>query len=288
MRALLVTAMLALSIGQAGAVCVTFSPYDPQCSVQDLLGRTPASPRSYTKIPGTARPPICRVHLRLRLEPTAGQLVRGGIRGAAHRQWRASSRRIPLMGGSTIFQTIWNNYNTAAQAALHSTVGSMIPVVAAAMAGILSLMVLIAGKNLMFGELPMGEAVTRGVRALVISALLAAGTFNTYVTTFLTQTLPQQLAQAVGTGSGTASGASSFDTMVDTLTKLGLQAQAQIIGLQYLGYQVSEWLIEAAAKVFSSNGIPDLDARLARSDVLSPGHRARAAGMAVRSHARMG
>ena len=85
---------------------------------------------------------------------------------------------------------------------------------------------------------------------LVISALLVAGTFNTYVTTFLTQTLPQQLAQAVGTGSGTASGASSFDTMVDTLTKLGLQAQAQMVGLQYLGYQVAEWLIEAAAKVF--------------------------------------
>ena len=38
--------------------------------------------------------------------------------------------------------------------------------------------------------------------------------------------------------------------MVDTLTKIGLQAQAQMIGLQYLGYQVSEWLIEAAAKVF--------------------------------------
>ena len=54
---------------------------------------------------------------------------------------------------------------------------------------------LIAGKNLMFGELPMGEAVTRGVRALVVSALLVAGTFNTYVTTFLTQTLPQQLAR---------------------------------------------------------------------------------------------
>jgi TrbL/VirB6 plasmid conjugal transfer protein len=154
------------------------------------------------------------------------------------------------MGGSTIFETIWNNYNTAALAALHSTLGSMIPVVAAAMGGILSLMVLIAGKNLMFDELPMGEAVTRGVRALVISALLVAGTFNTYVTTFLTQTLPQQLAQTVGTGSGTASGASSFDTMVDTLTKLGLQAQAQMVGLQYLGYQVAEWLIEAAAKVF--------------------------------------
>ena len=96
----------------------------------------------------------------------------------------------------------------------------------------------------------MGEAVTRGVRALVVSALLVVGTFNQYVTTFLTQTLPQQLAQAVGTGGGTAAGAASFDTMVDTLTKLGLQAQAQMVGLQYLGYQVAEWLIEAAAKVF--------------------------------------
>ena len=110
------------------------------------------------------------------------------------------------MGGSTIFQTIWNNYNTAAQTALHSTVGSMIPIIAAVMAGILSLMVLIAGKNMMFGELPVGEAVTRGVRALVVSALLVVGTFNQYVTTVLTQTLPQQLAQAVGTGGGTTAG----------------------------------------------------------------------------------
>jgi hypothetical protein len=154
------------------------------------------------------------------------------------------------MGGSTIFQTIWNNYNTAAQTALHSTVGSMIPIVAAVMAGILGLMVLIAGKNMMFGELPMGEAATRGVRALVVSALLVVGTFNQYVTTVLTQTLPQQLAQAAGTGGGTTAGAASFDTMLDTLTRLGLQAQAQMVGLQYLGYQVAEWLIEAAAKVF--------------------------------------
>ena len=36
------------------------------------------------------------------------------------------------------------------------------------------------------------------------------------------------------------------------------------------------------------DGVPGLDARLARSDVLSAGHRARAAGMAVRSHARVG
>jgi hypothetical protein len=153
------------------------------------------------------------------------------------------------MGGSTIFQAIWSGYNNAAQAALTSTIGAMIPVVAAAMSGILSLAVLIAGKNLMFGELRLGDAVTRGVRALVVSALLVAGTFNTYVTTFLTQTLPQQLAGAA-TGSATASGAAAFDTMVDTLTKIGVQAQAQMIGLQYLGYQVAEWLVEAMAKVF--------------------------------------
>jgi hypothetical protein len=52
MKALLVTAMLALLPGQAGAVCTTFSPYDPQCSVQDLLGRTQASPQYYIQNPG--------------------------------------------------------------------------------------------------------------------------------------------------------------------------------------------------------------------------------------------
>ena len=120
----------------------------------------------------------------------------------------------------------------------------------------------------------MGEAVTRGVRALVVSALLVAGTFNTYVTTFLTQTLPQQLAQAVGTGSATASGAASFDTMVDTLTKMGVQAQAQMIGLQYLGYQVAEWLDRGDGQSVRGDGVPGLDARLAGGDVLSAGHRA--------------
>ena len=191
------------------------------------------------------------------------------------------------MGGSTIFQTIWTGYNNAAQAALTSTVGAMIPVVAAAMAGILSLAVLIAGKNLMFGELRLGDAVTRGVRALVVSALLVAGTFNTYVTTFFTQTLPQQLAGAA-TGSATASGAAAFDTMVDTLTKIGVQAQAQMIGLQYLGYQVAEWLIEAMAKVFVAMAF--LVWMLTSLEVMFflPAIVASAASVAVRSHARLG
>ena len=46
MKALLVTAMLALSAGKAVAVCTTFSPYDPQCSIMDLLGKTQANPET--------------------------------------------------------------------------------------------------------------------------------------------------------------------------------------------------------------------------------------------------
>ena len=43
--------MLALSIGQAGAVCVSHSPYDPRCTVQDMLDPTAASPQFYIQNP---------------------------------------------------------------------------------------------------------------------------------------------------------------------------------------------------------------------------------------------
>jgi hypothetical protein len=152
------------------------------------------------------------------------------------------------MGGSVIYQSIWNGYNAVAQTVSQSAVGTTLTFMAAVTVGAISLLVLITGKNLMFGELSMGDAVTRGVRALVITALLTAGTFNTYVGTVLTKTLPQQLSQAMGTGGGTTTGAAAFDTMSDVLTKMGQQAQAQMQGLQYLGYQIAEWLIEAAAK----------------------------------------
>ncbi len=152
------------------------------------------------------------------------------------------------MGGSSIYQTIWNGYNSIAQTVSQSAVGNTITFMHAAMAGVLALMVLIVGKNLMFGEMSLGEAATRGVRALVVSALLVVGTFDTYVGTVLTKTLPEQLSQAMGTSGGTAAGAASFDTMSDVLTKAGIQAQKQMVGLQYLGYQVAEWLIEATAK----------------------------------------
>ena len=154
------------------------------------------------------------------------------------------------MGGSTIFQAIWSGYNNAAQTALTSTIGAMIPVVAAAMGGILSLAVLIAGKNLMFGELRLGR---RGdARRSRTGGLGAAGRRN--LQHLRDDVLDPNAAAATrrggATGSATASGAAAFDTMVDTLTKIGVQAQAQMIGLQYLGYQVAEWLVEAMAKVF--------------------------------------
>ena len=155
------------------------------------------------------------------------------------------------MGGSTVAQTLWTGYSGVAQSAMSSVLGQMIPVVAAAMSGVLMLVVLITGKNLMFGELPIGEAVTRSVRALVVSALLTVSTFNTYVATFFTQTVPNQLASAISGGQAQA-GAPAFDAMIDALTKIGAQTRAQMIGLQYIGDRVAEWVIEFAGKALIS------------------------------------
>lgn len=51
MKALLAAASLALSIGQAGAVCLSHSPYDPRCTVQDMLDPTAADPQFYMQNP---------------------------------------------------------------------------------------------------------------------------------------------------------------------------------------------------------------------------------------------
>jgi hypothetical protein len=155
-----------------------------------------------------------------------------------------------LMGGSSnVAQTLWTAYNGVAHASMATVIGQILPVVSAAMAGVLALMVLIAGKNMMFGELPIGEGVTRIVRALVVSALLTAGTFNTYVATFFTQTVPNQVASAMSGGQSQA-GAPAFDSLINAMTNMGAHARAQMVGLLYVGDRIAVWLIEMAAKGF--------------------------------------
>jgi hypothetical protein len=51
MKGLLASVMLALSIGQADAVCLSHSPYDPHCTVQDMLDPTAADPQFYIQNP---------------------------------------------------------------------------------------------------------------------------------------------------------------------------------------------------------------------------------------------
>ena len=72
MKALLARRMLALSIGQAGAVCVSHSPYDPRCTVQDLLDPTVGVSSVLYPEPGDhgrRRSVVCT--RRLRRGPTA-------------------------------------------------------------------------------------------------------------------------------------------------------------------------------------------------------------------------
>jgi hypothetical protein len=93
MKALLTTGMLALSVGPAVAVCVSHSPYDPRCSVQDMLDPSAASPQFYIQNPiaritmirsctapayGEARPPLSWCAAAL----SAQRFVNGGRYGS--------------------------------------------------------------------------------------------------------------------------------------------------------------------------------------------------------------
>ena len=251
MKVLLAAATLALSLGQAGAVCLSHDPLDPRCTVNDFLNPTMGSVSFYARNPAIRQAEIALCTAPGVVRRPDPSLVRSRIRSTARRQRRTLWKALSLMGGSTVAQTLWTGYSGVAQSAMSTVLGQMIPVVAAAMSGVLMLVVLIAGKNLMFGELPIGEAVTRSVRALVVSALLTVSTFNTYVATFFTQTVPNQLASAMSGGQAQA-GAPAFDAMIDALTKIGAQTRAQMIGLQYIGDRVAEWVIEFAGKALIS------------------------------------
>lgn len=153
------------------------------------------------------------------------------------------------MGGtSSVFQTLWSGWSAASQSATQTNLANIIPFAVSLLSGAIMLLVLATGKNMMFGEVRLGEAVTRGVRALVITALLTAGAFNTYVTTPLTQTIPNAISSAVSGGQSTA-GAAAWDALNDATTSAAAHARAQMVpSLFYAGDRAALWLIELATK----------------------------------------
>lgn len=155
-----------------------------------------------------------------------------------------------IAGGSSIFQTIWNGYSQIAQQATGQLVADILPVVAATVIGCLQLMVIIAGANLLYGRLSAGEAARRIVTGLVVSALMAVGVFNQYITTTLTQTVPNEITQAIVQGANGATGATGFDSLMNEITHSAAAARAQMPFPFYISERVGMWMAELAAKTF--------------------------------------
>ena len=215
MKALLTTGMLALSLGPAVAVCLSHEPLRPTMHCQDFLDPYQHLSQFYIRTPrdrdrrrsvlctapgfGAADRPLAGAQPRCStaLPPAADAMERsipdGRIDGFTDSLDRLQRRC-----------SIGANFNCAR---------AMISVVAAAMSGVLDAsLVLITGKNLMFGELPIGEAVTRGVRALVVSALLIVEHIQHLRRDFFTQTFRNQLASR-DKRRRSAGGAPAFDAM---------------------------------------------------------------------------
>jgi hypothetical protein len=155
-----------------------------------------------------------------------------------------------IVGGSSIFQTIWNSYSQVAQQSTGQLVNDILPVVAASVIGCLQLLVLISGANLLYGKLDAGEAARRIVTAIVVSALMTPAVFNQYVTTTLTQTIPNEITQAVVNGANGATGAQGFDSLMNAITHSAAAARTQMPFPFYISERMGLWMADLACKIF--------------------------------------
>lgn len=154
-----------------------------------------------------------------------------------------------MNGVTGTLTALWEGYSGVARTAIDGSVGNILAAIGGMMVAILSLYVIVVGKQMMFGEINMGTATTRAVRALMVSALMAPALFGQFVTTALTKTFPDAVAAAVG-GNQAATGAAAFDQQLVHITTMSAGIRAQMIGLLYIGDRVALWITELVAKLF--------------------------------------
>jgi type IV secretory pathway VirB6-like protein len=125
-------------------------------------------------------------------------------------------------------------------------VNDILPIAATFVLGCIQLLVIITGSNMLAGSLDQATAVRRIVTCLIVSALMTPALFNEFVTPTLTQTIPNQISSAIGGAQG-LQGAQGFDALVNQITKFAAQAQAQMVGLPYIG----DWVVLGIAEIFA-------------------------------------
>lgn len=145
------------------------------------------------------------------------------------------------MGGSSAMQFLYAGYHTNLLAAVTGQLGNILAAVALVAQPALFLYIIILGKKLLFDATSLDQVATKVVRAIVVSFLLAAANYQTWVATPITTTVPDWITNTV-TGSTGLAGAQGYDALVNQVHNFTAQIRAQAIGPLYIGDRVVIWL----------------------------------------------
>jgi hypothetical protein len=141
---------------------------------------------------------------------------------------------------NNLFQTVWTGYSTSLIAGTQGVTSSALGATAGILQAALGLYVIITGLMMMFAGLSWSEGKNRVVRALIVSAVLAPATFNTYVTDLFNNQIPQFIVSSLGVP-GASLGQNQYIAQFDLL-RMALFKQAEAIRAQAVPsfYYISE------------------------------------------------
>jgi type IV secretory pathway VirB6-like protein len=146
------------------------------------------------------------------------------------------------MGGSTLFQTLWEAYQTNLAQSATTEAAQILGGIAVTVQGALLLYIIILGKQMMFNALAFNAGVDRMIRAIIVMALMSAANYQTFVGTPITQTIPTFVSNLV-TGSHGLAGAQGWDALVNQISQSSEQTLAQAVGIAYISDRIVIWLV---------------------------------------------
>lgn len=121
--------------------------------------------------------------------------------------------------------------NTGVTHVISSTLSALAP----ELATLLTLFVVIQGMMIMFGQYNAWAGVTAIMKAAIISLLLTASYFASYVQTPLTQTIPQWIATMIG---GAPPGVAQFDSLMSAVEHFSAGIIQQASGLSGIAIRI--------------------------------------------------
>jgi type IV secretion system protein VirB6 len=146
-----------------------------------------------------------------------------------------------------VFTSFSGQFDPALQSGVSSVVASALSAIAPELATLVILFVVIQGMMIMFGQYDVWAGVTAIMKMAIISLLLTASAFATYIQTPLTQTVPNWLARAVG---GTAPGAAQFDALFSAVDHFGSAILQQASGFSGIAVWIEVTILATGCGFF--------------------------------------